>query len=271
MRFALFIAFFLPSITYGQRDSLQIKADVFRFADGVLNTYAAPARWDGRDWAVLGGVLLGTSALTLIDQPVRTFWSTQDNRFLDRIERIGYHYGKPYTAVGITGGLYLSGMIFKSRWAKETGLILGTSIFSSSILMGFMKTAVGRARPQGETSDHLEFRPFNSSAAFHAFPSGHSSVAFGISLVLARRIDNVPLKIVFYSLAGTTAVSRMYTDAHWVSDIGFGGILAWFITDTVMERIQVNRYRKIRRQEKDKLVWNVSPFPGGVTFRAIVR
>lgn len=267
IRSVVFIAVILPSSLFGQGDSLRRNADVFRFADGVLHTFSAPARWDGRDWAVLSGLVLGTSALTFSDQPVRSFWQSQDNRFLDGLERVGYHYGKPYTAVGITGGFYLSGIIFRSEWAKETALMLGTSIFSSSLVMGLMKSAAGRARP-GPEVDNLEFRPFHDSPAFHAFPSGHSSVAFGISLVLAKRVEYVPLKILFYSLAGTTAVSRMYSDAHWVSDVAFGGMLAWFFADTAMERIQVNRFRKIKRGLRRSLVWNVFPYPGGLTLRA---
>lgn len=267
-QFLFIILFVIPSFLYGQSDSLRYRPDVFRFADGVLYTYASPARWDGRDWLVLSGLVAGTSALTFMDHPVRNFWQRQDNRFLDGVEKVGYHYGKPYTAVGITAGFYLSGMLLQSEWAKETGLILGTSIFSNSLLMGIIKNGAGRARP-GTDIDNMEFKPFNPSPAFHAFPSGHSSIAFGISLVLARRIDNVPLKVLFYSLAGSTAVSRMYSDAHWISDIGFGGMLAWFFTDTVISRMQTNRFRTVKA--KERLVWKVYPYPGGLTLRASIQ
>ena len=264
-QFPLFIVFIFPSFLYGQVDSLRYRPDFLRFADGVFYTYSAPARWEAKDWLVLGGMVLGTSALTFADQPVRDFWQRHDNRFLDGIERVGYRYGKPYTAIGITAGFYLSGMIFKSEWAKETGLILGTSIFSSSLLMGILKNVAGRARP-GPEMGNMEFRPFHESPAFHAFPSGHSSIAFGISLVLAKRVESVPLKVLFYSLAGSTAVSRMYSDQHWVSDIGFGGMLAWFFADTALSRLNTNRFRTVRI--KDRMVWKVYPFPGGLTLRA---
>lgn len=257
-----------PTLLFGQGDSLAYRADVMRFADGVVFTFTAPARWDGKDLLVLGGMIAGTTALSFADQPIRDFWQQRDNGFLDGVERIGYHYGKPYSAVGLSAGFYLTGMIFRSEWAKETGLMLGTSIFSSSVIMGVLKSAAGRARP-GVHADNLEFKPFDDSPAYHAFPSGHSSVAFGISLLLARRVEPVPLKIMFYSLAATTAVSRLYSDAHWLSDIAFGGMLAWFCADTAMDRIQKNRFRTVRR--KDHLVWKVYPYPGGVSFMATVR
>jgi hypothetical protein len=116
----LVVLFLFPSFLRGQVDSLRYRPDAFRFADAVLYTYSVPARWDANDWLALGGLVLGTSALTLVDQPVRSFWQRHDNRFLDGVERVGYYYGKPYTAIGITAGFYLSGIIFKSERAKET-------------------------------------------------------------------------------------------------------------------------------------------------------
>ena len=258
----------IPCIANAQADSVAYRPDVLRVADGVAYTLTSPVRWNGRDWLMLGGMLATTSALTFVDQPVRDFWQQRDNRFLDGVETIGYHYGKPYSAVTLTAGFYLSGLIFKSAWARETGLMLGTSIFSSSLIMGVLKSGAGRARP-GVTTEHLDFKPFDDSPAYHAFPSGHSSVAFGISLLLARRVEPVPLKIFFYSLAGTTAVSRMYTDAHWLSDIAFGGMLAWFCADTAVSRFQRNKFRTVR--VKDRLVWKVYPYPGGVSFIATVQ
>jgi membrane-associated phospholipid phosphatase len=264
----LILIFLLPTMVCGQGE-LRYKPDALRLVDGVLHTYSAPARWNGKDWLILGGLVAGTTALTFIDQPVRNFWQSHDNQFMDGVERVGYHYGKPYTALAVTGGFYLSGMIFKSAWAKETGLILGTSIFSSSMIMGVLKNAAGRRRPAAGV-DHMDFKPFDQSPAYHAFPSGHTSVAFGISLVLARRVESVPLKIFFYSLAGSTVVSRMYSDNHWASDIAFGGMLAWFCADAAISRMQVNRFRSARLK-KDILVWKVLPYPGGFTLTAIVR
>ena len=87
---------------------------------------------------------------------------------------------------------------------------------------------------------------------------------------MARRVDNVPLKIFFYSLAGVTAMSRMYTDSHWISDVSFGGMLAWFCADTAIDRMQRNLFRSVSRKE-NILVWNVYPYPGGLTLRASVR
>jgi membrane-associated phospholipid phosphatase len=265
---ALIVVLLLPTLLFGQRQEVTYRPDILRFGDGVLYTYSSPARWDGKDWAVLGGLVAATTALTFLDHPVQEFWQNKDCPLLDGLERVGYHYGKPYTAFAFTGGFYLTGMIFKNQWAKETGLILGTTLLTSGSIMGILKNAAGRGRPAPDM-DNLEFRPFDKSPAWHSFPSGHSSISFGISLVMARRVESVPLKITFYSLAGITALSRMYTDSHWISDVSFGGMIAWFCADAAIKRMQMNRFRVKRRQ--DVLVWNVYPYPGGITLRAAMR
>jgi membrane-associated phospholipid phosphatase len=256
---------FSPCVLYGQVDSLRKRPDVLRFADGVLYTATAPGRWDGKDWMVFGGVVAATAALLVVDEPVHRFWVKQDSRFLDRVERIGYHYGKPYSAVTFTAGFYIAGLVFNNEHARETGLLLGTTLLTSGFVQTIMKDAVGRARP-GTAIGNFSFQPFSNDPAYHSFPSGHFAVAFAISAVIARRTESVPIKLFFYTLATSTAISRLYSDSHWFSDIAFGGMLAWFCADVAIERMQVNRFKRMR--SADDMTLRVFPFPGGLTLRA---
>jgi membrane-associated phospholipid phosphatase len=264
MRKLLLILLIIPSILQAQQlDSIR-QSDGFRFVDGMIYTYTSPVRWKGKDWLKLGGVLAGTAVLSMADNPVRNFSLKQDSRFLDGVNTVGYHYGKPYTAFLFTGGFYLGGLIFKSDWARETGLMLGTSLLSTSLLEMMLKNTVGRARPSaGEGNHELTF--FNREPAFHSFPSGHASTAFTISLVMARRVKSVPVKIFFYSLAASTVACRLYSDAHWVTDVAFGGTLAWFCSDVVMKRLTQNKYRHAAEK---RFQWKVSPYPSGLTVKA---
>jgi membrane-associated phospholipid phosphatase len=254
-----------PCVLFGQGDTLRKRPDVFRFADGVLYTATAPGRWEGSDWMMFGGVVAATAALLVVDEPIHRFWVKQDSRFLDRVERIGYHYGKPYSAVTFTAGFYIAGLIFKNAHARETGLLLGTSLLTSGFMQTIMKDAVGRARP-GTGIGNVSFKPFSKDPAYHSFPSGHFAVAFAISAVIARRTESVPIKLFFYTMAASTAVSRLYSDSHWFSDIAFGGMMAWFCADIAIQRMQVNRFRRTRSTEDVSL--RVFPFPGGLTLRA---
>jgi membrane-associated phospholipid phosphatase len=113
--------------------------------------------------------------------------------------------------------------------------------------------------------DNYEMEPFSKKAAYHSMPSGHTTVAFTMSLILARQVDNIPIKIFFYSVAGVTAMSRMYMDAHWLSDVAFGGTIAWFCADAAVKRLQANRFRPVTTPNKFSV--KLYPYPGGLSLR----
>lgn len=246
---------------YSQVDSVSSN-DLYRFADGVIFTYSQPFRWKQKDWITLGVVIAGTGAISLMDEPISKFWKDVDSPVLDKIERVGFHYGKPYSAFIVTGGFYLTGLIFKDKWARDTGIQLGVTLLTSGLLQTLQKDAIGRARP-GTNVGAYDFKPFSKSAAYHSFPSGHASVAFGISLVLAQRVQSVPLKIFFYSLAASTTMARLYTEAHWLSDITFGATIGWFCAQTAIDRINTNAKRI--KESGLRSAWNVYPSPTGIS------
>jgi membrane-associated phospholipid phosphatase len=264
-RTVVFVLFLIPSLVSAQYDTVT-RMDVMRFADGVINTYTAPVRWKGKDWLKFGAIAGTTAALTMADRPVRDFWLTQDGQVLNRINEIGYHYGKPYSALLFSSGFYLTGVLLKNDWAKETGLALSTSLVTAGLLEMGLKPLIGRARPSREEGNYkLKF--FNEEAGYHSFPSGHASMAFTISFVLAKRSESIPMKVFFYSLAGSTVVCRLYSDAHWISDVAFGGVIAWYCSEAAIKRLALNKFRKPKKNTD----WNLTPYPGGITLRATFR
>jgi membrane-associated phospholipid phosphatase len=260
------VCLFLPFAAAAQVDTLYVKQwDVVRAIDGAAYTLTSPTRWKGNDFVKAGVVVMGVGAVSLLDKPIRNFWKGKKSDVLDEFQRIGNHYGKPYSAVAITGGVYLTGVIFKNEWAKETGLMLASGLGSSTVVQTFFKNAIGRARPNLNIGNY-EADPFNSDSPYHSLPSGHTTVAFTTSLILARQVEMIPLKILFYSMATITAASRMYLDVHWISDIAFGGAIAWFCADAVTKRIVANRFRPIVRHQAVQV--KLYPYPGGLSLRA---
>ncbi|WP_257669879.1 phosphatase PAP2 family protein [Parapedobacter tibetensis] len=266
----IFLLIFFPFFLYAsdeRRDdttaALQRKTpDAIRFADGFVHTAISPIRWKGGDWLKAGGVVVGTALVSLADKPVRRFWQNRGGAVWDGVERAGFHYGKPYAAFAMTGGFYLAGLVCKSEWAKETGLILGVAYLTSGLVQTGMKSIAGRARPATEVGP-WRFDPFSSEAAYHSFPSGHIQIALVSAMVLARRVENPVLKVIFYSTAGVTAVGRMYSDSHWLSDLAFGAAISWFCTDAVLKRMGTNKYTHPWKK-KQSVVWNFVPSPQGI-------
>jgi membrane-associated phospholipid phosphatase len=250
---------FLITFPLAAQDSVY-RGDAHRFVDATFHTYARPLHWKKAQWLTFGGILAGTAALSFLDKPVHELFVRTEAHFPELVETVGYHYGKPYSAFIVTGGFYLVGSILNDRWAKETGLNLGVTLLTSGLLQTVLKDLSGRARPDTGAGPYNFHIPAKGDIAYHSFPSGHSAVAFGITLVLARRIDSKPVKILLYALAGSTVLSRLHTDAHWLSDIAFGAALAWACDETVRRRLSFNR----RPKQSRRISWSATPTSNGL-------
>jgi membrane-associated phospholipid phosphatase len=244
-----------------------IGGDIYKFADATIYSLSSPVRWKGRDWLKAGGVIASTALVSLADKKNQEFWMGENSATWHNIERVGWYYGKPQMAIILSGGFYLTGLAAKNKWIRETGLILGSSFITTATLQTILKPLVGRARPRTGVGNYA-FEPLKNNASYHSFPSGHMSVASSVSIVLARRINHPVAKVGFYTLAGTTLISRMYSDSHWLSDMVTGGLITWFTTDAVIKRIEG------RQKIKDaslKVSWELNPYPGGLSLIGYIK
>lgn len=232
--------------------------DIVRITDAFLYTLSQPVRWKKDDFLTFGAVIGGTALLTLADKPVNEFMNRKQGRFVDNLGEFGYRNGKPYAAVIVAGGFYATGWIINDEWTKETAAILTSAYATSGVLQTAMKKIVGRARPT-EGLGNYEFRPFKNDPGFSSFPSGHSQIAFVTAMVLAERVEQPWLKGLFYTGAAVTMTSRMYANAHWISDVAFGGVLAYFCTKTVIKRFEQTKYENPwEKYQKKNITWNFS-------------
>lgn len=255
------IALFYSGLPLHAQEDSTCRTDIGRFVDGAYHNLSGPLRWQRRDWATTAILLASTAAVSSLDQPVNRFWIGKQDPVLDVVNDVGYWYGYPASGFILTGGFYLSGIVFKNEWARETGVILGTAFATSTLLVSVLKPVVGRTRP-GNGTNNLNFHPFSREAKFHSFPSGHSAIAFTLSFVLAKRINNKPLKIFFYTLAASTAFCRLYSNAHWLSDVYLGGTIAWVSTTGSIKRLSTNRFKALRNTHV-----SLRPNIGGMTLR----
>lgn len=61
--------------------------------------------------------------------------------------------------------------------------------------------------------------------SLHSFPSGHSTTAFNVFLMLAIVVKNRFLKLLCLLLAATVAYSRVYLSQHFLVDITVGSVI----------------------------------------------
>lgn len=71
----------------------------------------------------------------------------------------------------------------------------------------------------------------------NSFPSGHTTTAFALFFVMSIFTDNKYLKTLFFVLALSTAISRVYLLQHFFIDVYFGSILGILLSFIIYKTI----------------------------------
>lgn len=235
------IAVALASLTPA-RSSAQIVAPatapmfVARDTSDSASSVSRPPLPTSRQAAALAGVAVGTTALAAVfDRRIDAAFrqnSVQDNGALRQIFGAARVIGGPI-AVATGPIVYLAGRATGQYDLTATGLAITEAVLTAGITTTAIKVVVGRARPYVSEGRPGVFHPFrlSSEGASGSFPSGHASSAFAVATVLSeqaalaggRRAAVVPP--VAYGVATLVAVSRVYHDAHWASDVVAGSAI----------------------------------------------
>ena len=167
---------------------------------------------------------IGIAAIVMVaafyfDEPVRDFMAQHQNRathnFMHKVSRFGdwpEHFAL---------GLAFAGLAWwrgSKKWTRIFLAMLAALAIAGLVGRG-IKIATGRARPSVRAEEVWN----RFSTKYHAFPSGHvaaSTAFFGVLFFANRRAGlaclAIPILIGF---------SRMYVNAHYLSDVVFAAIL----------------------------------------------
>ena len=215
---------------------------VERVGDDLLVQAGAAFRMDEADALWIGGAVLVTGSLILVDEPIdATIRDLKDrHRLLRQSSAIVTELGGTY---GVVGSLLFTGysFILGSAADRETSMMLGEALATSTVWVRIGKFLTGRERPEasyvndyprgGRWSGPLEQingRRGRGVACFDAFPSGHTTTAFAIATVFAERYsENLWIPVTCYGLATIVGLSRMIEHTHWASDIVVGACLGY--------------------------------------------
>lgn len=127
---------------------------------------------------------------------------------------VGDAYGDGLYLAGLSGVTWGMGRIAHNPALQKTGqkMVLGLAI--DGILVTGIKLAARRRRPDGSDT--------------RSFPSGHTSGAFTVSTILARR-QGWKIGVPAYLVASMTAIARMEDHRHYASDVVAGAFLGYAI------------------------------------------
>jgi len=172
----------------------------------------------------VGTVLLATPRHTAF------FWiNGHHSPFFDQFFRPFTNVGDGVFYVAVTLAL----LFVRFRWALLSfGCFVVTALAAQ---VGKHLIFTGHPRPFRYFSEHAGFPPLHIvegvvMGTLKSFPSGHSTSAFSVFLVLTYVVKQKSWGVLFLVLAALAAYSRVYLAQHFVEDVFAGSILGTGLT-----------------------------------------
>ena len=217
------------------------QADTLKLNGAYLKSYwtctkhivSSPFHWSGKHWLTAGLILGGTAALYPADQSIKDFTQGNQNKYTDYLFHGAEVFGNPAYTFPFLALNFVYGAIFKDQTAKNVSLLGLQSLLISSGFVYILKYGTQRRRPKtGDPYDTWWGSPFSLNN--NSFPSGHSSSAWSIATTIALEFKGHPfIPAIAYTLASLTALSRVYENYHWSSDIFLGSAIGFFTAQAV--------------------------------------
>ncbi|MBP2831703.1 phosphatase PAP2 family protein [Aquimarina sp. U1-2] len=233
-----------------------IKYDGASIYGGVKNAYTQPFRWKGKNWLTFGSIMAGTAILLTVDEPTSEYFADRADDIPQFVRQASFRFGKPLFNYGLTTSVYALGLITKNEKIRKTGVLLIASATAGGLLQTVSKTLVGRARPLTDKGN-LHFKFYSGGdAAFHSFPSGHAILSITTAYAIGKQFKNPFIKGGIYALGMLSPVSRLWEEAHWLTDVVLSTALSIAIVDGV-EKYLEKKERYAYKDRKHKINWNL--------------
>lgn len=218
--------------------------------------FTRPLHFGKQDWWLTGSVIAETGSLMVLDKLLRQHVLATRGTDGDRVMEIGGRFGENVPGVALAGALYTTGLVFNLPEVRVMGRHVAQSLVYSALVTTALKYAFGRHRPFLGDGPFVFEGPGFHDDQFLSLPSGHATVAFAIASSLSADIENPWATAGLYSLATLTAVSRMYHDRHWGSDV--------FLAAALASAIGYGTANLHEEEEHDGTSFHVMPTANGV-------
>jgi hypothetical protein len=229
--FSFFLIFFTHLVFPQTGDTLLNDIGTF-FVTGK-EIVSAPLSFDKKDLINLGGTILLVSGGFLLDDESKQFSRNNQSAFNKHLFNIDRYYYIE-SAVLISAGTYFYGFFSSDNKIRQLGIDLGEAAIYSGITNIVIKYISGRIRPL-DTDDNLSFHPFKRQPVRSSFGSAHTTLAFAVSTVMAKQVDNFFWEAGWYTAAGLVGAARIYHNMHWFSDVLLGAGIGFYIGSYVSD------------------------------------
>jgi membrane-associated phospholipid phosphatase len=255
-----------PTLSAQESDSAK-KRDGAQQSDSAKKSDGLFTRTDA--W-LAGGFVVGVAVALPFDERIAV-WSqqpsVQGNNTASSLASAFNFWGGPGVFVA-SFGIYGGGRIAGSRSVSELGLRASEAVLISSAITGITKGIIGRQRPDVDIHDPDYFvlgKGF-TNGQFTSMPSGHTTAAFAFAASVTDETAHLwPrqtwwVATLTYGSAVATGWARIYSNAHWTSDVVTGAMVG------TITGLAVNRWHRVHPNSKlDKwlLPNGITPTKGG--------
>jgi PAP2 superfamily len=207
------------------------------------HVYTSPARMTWKDGAFAAGAIAIGFGIYAADQEIYDEMQLiKDDDWFRPISEVGNFFEpmgtRAFTESWLIGGMFV-GYITGYAPLRDISADALESIYLSLVVMTGTKFGMARLRPyQGERTDW--FKPKGA-----AFISGHTTNVFQLAGVVAHHFPNPWAQTGAYTVATSVALERMTSTKHWPSDVYFGALWGWFVTEQ-MFNLKENRNFKMQ-------------------------
>lgn len=221
----------LSFVTFAQNTS-QLKSDLNYIFQTSKEYLTGQKKINSNDIKTIGAITIIVSASTIFDDDIKKF----SQQYFDSTNFLFRNFDSYYHIEFMSAtvlGLYLFGNLADNSGTRQLSVKLLTSSLLTGVTTLGLKSLFGRSRPFAANSQY-EFNWFEVNDKFLSFPSGHTSLAFSFSTIMAEENKTLLWKSVWFSAATLVGISRIYNNKHWFSDVLLGAVIGYFTAKFVL-------------------------------------
>lgn len=182
------------------------------------------------DWMFAGAAALVAVAALPADEALRDAMQSRRGRTSDAVAVFGNAAGDGAWVFPGLGALAAAGWLTgSSRLERAAVRGAGNALVGSGVATTVLKFLGHRYRPRtGAPAGRWDGPSLANDNDRLSFPSGHASLAFAVAQAFASEFAGPWVPFLAYGTAALTAFARVDVNAHWTSDVLFGGALGWY-------------------------------------------
>jgi hypothetical protein len=188
-----------------------ISGVIYRLDNRLLGT-------NNSDLQIFGIGTMLTLAAFATENHDQIYANLEQASLIDVPMDVGNTYGSIWAMSGVTLGLGAFGYMTHDQRFTQASWDLGKSLLFTTAVVGAIKFAVDRPRPDD---------------THYSFPSGHTAAAFAAAPVF-QHYFGWQVGMAAYSLAAFTALGRMEENKHYLSDVIAGATIGLLTTRFVL-------------------------------------